>query len=99
LWRSLPSNLFVSRVSVGAGALAAAGIAVRVVADGAVVLRVDAGSAEHVLYVVDGIAASGSTATRFSAGKNILGGGVAETISFGEDSAACAIPVKRAVGL
>jgi len=43
---------------------------VRVVAGGAVVLRDDAGSAEHFLDVVDGIAASGNHGDALAAEKN-----------------------------
>jgi hypothetical protein len=89
----------VLRASVGVGVLAASGIEVRVVADDAVVLRVDTGSAEHVQDVVDGIAASGKYGNAPAAGKNIiLCGDVTETISFGEDFAACDVAVKHAVG-
>ncbi len=96
--RSLPSKFVVLRAGVGDGPLAAVGIEVGVVANDAVILRHDARTAEHVFYIVEGVAASGKHDDALAAEEDVLGGGVAGAIGFGEDVAARAVPIKLAVG-
>jgi len=86
------------RAGVGDGPLAAVGIEVGVVANDAVILRHDARTAEHVFYIVEGVAASGKHDDALAAEEDVLGGGVAGAIGFGEDVAARAVPIKLAVG-
>ncbi|MGB9464431.1 MAG: hypothetical protein WBR10_04915, partial [Candidatus Acidiferrum sp.] len=73
------------RAVVGVGVLAAVGIEVSIVADGAVVLRDDARGTKKVFGGVLGIAASGKDRDAFAREENVLVEGVAGSISFGED--------------
>src|SRR5579859_1837801 len=86
------------RASVGVGMLAAVGIEVGVVAEGAVVLRHHARGAEEVFGVEFGIAASGKQGNSFSREEDVLVQRRSGSVGFGEDFAARAVPVKLAVG-
>jgi len=76
------------RTVVGVGVLAAIGIEVGVVADGAVVLRDDARGAEKVFGVVDWITASGKHGDALAAKENVFVQRRSGGVGFGEDFAA-----------
>src|SRR5438128_2077316 len=91
----LAFEFVVLRAGVGVGrALAAERIEIGVVADNASVRGNDAGSAEEVFDVVDGVARGGNLRDALPPEEDVFGGGVARGVGFGEDFAASAIPVK-----
>src|SRR5579871_6862640 len=86
----------VLRAGVGVGAFAAVGVEVGVIARYTGVAGEDARSAEHVFNIIERAAAGGKHGDALASEENILGGGVARSIGFGQDVAAGTVPIEFA---